>query len=67
MRILIVDDENEARVLLMRILEKLEHEVISAANGAEAWDILHKEQISLVISDWIMPKIYLRYTPHCKK
>lgn len=57
MRILIVDDENEARVLLMRILEKLEHEVISAANGAEAWDILQKEQISLVISDWMMPKM----------
>ncbi len=57
MRILIVDDENEARALLMRILEKLQHEVISAANGAEAWDILQKEQISLVISDWMMPKV----------
>jgi len=57
MRILIVDDENEARILLTRILEKLEHEVVSAANGAEAWDILQNEQIHLVISDWIMPRM----------
>ena len=57
MRILIVDDENETRILLTRILEKLGYEVTSAANGAEAWEILQDEQISFLISDWMMPKM----------
>jgi len=57
MRILIVDDDNDSRLLLMQILEKLGHEVISAVNGAEAWDVLEREEVSFIISDWVMPRM----------
>ena len=57
MRILVVDDEKEARILLTKVLEKLGHEVLTADNGMEAWHVLEKGQVSFVISDWMMPRI----------
>ena len=57
MRILIVDDDEEIRILLSRTLNKWGHEVITASDGVEAWHILHKGSISFVISDWMMPKM----------
>lgn len=57
MRILIVDDDDDIRILLSRTLNKWGHEVIPASNGAEAWNILNKGLINFVISDWMMPKM----------
>ncbi len=57
MRILIVDDDEDIRILLSRDLAKWGHDVVSAANGVEAWETLQKERISFVISDWMMPKM----------
>lgn len=57
MRILIVDDDKDIRVLLSRTLKKWDHEVIEASNGIEAWNILETERISLVVSDWSMPEM----------
>ena len=39
MKILIADDELDSRDLLRRRLEKLGHEVTSACDGAEAWEM----------------------------
>lgn len=55
MLILIVDDDNDIRILLSRTLQKWGHEVVSAKNGMEAWEILKREVINFVISDWMMP------------
>ncbi|MCC7431212.1 SpoIIE family protein phosphatase [bacterium] len=57
MRILIADDDADIRLLLSKTLQRWEHEVITASNGAEAWEILQKDKISFVISDWMMPGI----------
>ncbi|MFQ5824891.1 MAG: PP2C family protein-serine/threonine phosphatase [bacterium] len=57
MRILIADDDNDIRQLLARSLQKWGHEVLAVTHGVEAWEILQKEQISFVISDWMMPKM----------
>lgn len=57
MRILIVDDDDDGRILLSRILNKWGHEVITASDGVEAWTILQKGLINFVISDWMMPKM----------
>ncbi len=57
MRILIVDDDDDIRVLLSRILQKWGHDVISASDGVEAWEILQKDHVNFVISDWMMPKM----------
>lgn len=56
--ILIVDDDDDILILLSTTLTKWGHEVISASNGLEAWNILRKEEsVNFVISDWIMPKL----------
>lgn len=57
MRILIADDDGDIRLLLSKTLQKWGYEVILAADGAEAWDILQKEEIHFVITDWMMPGI----------
>ena len=57
MRILVVDDATNIRILLARMLRKWGHDVVTARDGAEAWDILCEEPIPLVISDWMMPKM----------
>src|SRR5215510_3468416 len=57
MRILIVEDDFDARDMLQVLLELEGHEVVATQNGKEAWDVFQKENFSLVISDWLMPEI----------
>ena len=57
MKILIVEDESGAALILRRTLEKCGHDVEVAVNGAIAWDILQKDNFSVVISDWMMPQM----------
>jgi len=54
MDILVVDDLKETRNLLVR---KLGHRPIPAENGVEAFSILQNSDISLVLSDWMMPEM----------
>jgi two-component system chemotaxis response regulator CheY len=57
-RILIVDDFSTMRRLIKKILTDLGAEdVIEAENGSNAWDILSREKINLVICDWNMPNM----------
>lgn len=58
--ILIVDDEAHIRILLEQTLEELEDEgveILSAANGEEALEIIKQEQPQLVFLDVMMPKM----------
>lgn len=57
MRILIVDDEPVNRLVLARKLTGWGHEVVQAADGAQAWDILQREPFRMVITDWMMPEV----------
>lgn len=54
-RILVVDDDEQDRELIMRRLRDAGFEVQSAANGEEALDVLAKQWYPLVITDWHMP------------
>lgn len=54
-RILIVDDEENARIGLSKLLTQEGFEVGSAANGNEALDYLCQKKVNLVISDINMP------------
>jgi DNA-binding NtrC family response regulator len=56
-RILIVDDEENTRLGLTKLLTKEGYEVESAANGNEALDYLDQKKVSLVISDINMPEM----------
>jgi DNA-binding response OmpR family regulator len=55
-RILIVDDDEDARVLMRALLEKEGFETKEAENGQEALDLLKVDpDYSLVILDLVMP------------
>jgi len=56
-RILLVDDEENARTALAKILSREEYEVISAGNGFEALELLKNTQVDLVITDINMPEM----------
>jgi two-component system response regulator (stage 0 sporulation protein F) len=56
-RILIVDDEENARIGLSKLLTQEGYEVGSAANGSEALDYLGQKKVNLVISDINMPNM----------
>lgn len=52
--VLIVEDSSEMRNYLAKELSA-EYNILTAANGADALDIVYKEKIDLVISDIMMP------------
>jgi sigma-B regulation protein RsbU (phosphoserine phosphatase) len=56
-KILLVDDDPVARSLPKTFLGKWGYEVLEAADGERALEILSRESIGLVISDWIMPNL----------
>lgn len=53
--ILCVDDEEIPRTLRKLILQKQGYQVVAAASGAEALEVLDRGNIDLVLSDQIMP------------
>ena len=56
-RILVVDDEEVIRTLLREILVGEGYEVTTAADGQEAIDFLEREQVDLVMTDLVMPRV----------
>ena len=57
LRILVVDDESILRSLLEKILKKEGYEVLLAASGKEAIEILECEKADIIISDIKMPEM----------
>jgi len=53
--ILIIDDEENLRKLLARVIELEGYAVFQASSGKEGFKILHKEHIHVVISDVKLP------------
>jgi two-component system, response regulator, stage 0 sporulation protein F len=54
-RILVVDDEENARIGLSRLLSNEGFLVDSVSNGFEALDYLRQQEVDLIISDINMP------------
>src|SRR5215212_5298584 len=57
MKVLIADDDPIARLLLERLLTEWGKEVVSAADGGEAWKLFQHEPFPIVITDWLMPRL----------
>lgn len=55
LKVLAVDDDKWARVLIERFLGLKGHTVLTAASGLEALDILRREPVDLVITDRSLP------------
>jgi CheY-like chemotaxis protein len=56
-KILIIDDDRGLQIVLGLALKDAGYEVISAANGQEAIDLLPEAQPDLVLSDVMMPYV----------
>lgn len=54
-RVLVVDDEESFREILQFSLERRGYEVVTAANGREAFETLSQNPVDVVISDICMP------------
>jgi diguanylate cyclase (GGDEF)-like protein len=57
MKVLIADDDALLRQMLLGQLAGAGHEYVFASNGREAWELLQRECIRMVIVDWMMPEV----------
>jgi len=57
MKILTVDDSPEMLLMIRASIQTLGHEVDTANNGLEAWQMIEKKDYDVVVSDWNMPFI----------
>ncbi len=55
--VLVVDDEESVRSLLQRILQKAGYQVVTAANGKQALNLLSGGKIDVVLLDIKMPEM----------
>ena len=55
MKVLIADDDHLTREMLRVVLRDAGYEVVLAADGREARDVLEKEHIRMLVVDWMMP------------
>ncbi len=56
-KILVVDDEDMVRELVLTMLGREGYEVSAARNGREALDLLEGEGFDLVLTDLVMPEM----------
>jgi CheY-like chemotaxis protein len=55
-QILVIDDDDEIRAVLRRMLEPAGYEIIEASNGEEGIRIYREHPTDVIITDLIMPK-----------
>ena len=55
MEILIAEDNAVSRNLLKKALVKQGHMVLAAEDGIKAWELFQKNNVNMVITNWIMP------------
>ena len=53
--ILVVEDDPDSRLMLATVLELQGHAVVTASNGAEAFNVARVHQPSLILLDLMMP------------
>lgn len=58
MRVLVVDDFSTMRRIVKNILRQIGFtNIVEADDGTTAWEVLNKDNIEFVISDWNMPQM----------
>lgn len=56
MRVLVVDDFSTMRKIVKNILRQLGfNNIVEADDGSTAWEVLNKDNIDFIVSDWNMP------------
>ncbi len=57
MKILVAEDNPVTQALIASTLGKWGHEVVAVSDGEQAWETLSRSVLSLVVTDWMMPKM----------
>jgi len=57
MDIMVIDDQEEMRMMLTEMLENKGHKVTAAENGKKAIDLLMIYKVDCIITDIVMPEI----------
>lgn len=58
MRILVVDDSATMRRIIKNSLTNLGYiDLLEAEDGAAAWEIMTKEEVQVLVTDWNMPNM----------
>jgi diguanylate cyclase (GGDEF)-like protein len=55
MKVLIAEDDALLRQMLQGQLAASGYELVTAANGLEAWEMLQREHFRMLLVDWMMP------------
>ena len=55
--ILVAEDDRNANKLICAVLRRAGYDVVSAQDGAEAYEILEKKHVDLLVSDVMMPRL----------
>jgi DNA-binding response OmpR family regulator len=71
--ILVVEDEEQVRTLLAKLLEKNDYDVATAADGLDAMKFLEGDKPDLMLVDVMMPRLdgfslvkAVRFKPDCR-
>ena len=57
MKVLIADDDPVSRIMVRVPLLRLGYDVREVADGEQAWSLLQSEPFSIMITDWLMPRL----------
>jgi len=57
MKVLIVEDNEDSRYLLEKILQAYGHEIMAAADGVEALEQALAQPPDIIVSDILMPRM----------
>ena len=57
MHVLVVEDDDVTATILEHSLTQFGYQVTIARNGREAFDLIRKGEIRMVVSDWLMPEM----------
>jgi DNA-binding response OmpR family regulator len=56
-RVLLVEDNEDARAVLKMVLEAEFYEVVEAADGVEAMEAIYREIPQVIVADFMMPRM----------
>src|SRR5689334_25443887 len=56
-KLLVVDDERNLRLVVQEELSRQGHEVVTAADGEEAWEVLESRDFDVLLCDINMPRL----------
>jgi diguanylate cyclase (GGDEF)-like protein len=57
MKVLVAEDDSTTRLLLVKTVQRWGHEVVGAADGEAAWELIKEGGFRLLITDWEMPRL----------